>query len=82
MLELAEDSLLSVQNLQTRSQAIEAELKRGTLAFSTTRGASKDGRTVAQIRVMGPKELRVYVWRGLLQFSYHGERETIAEGKS
>ena len=35
---------------------------------------------VAHIRVVSLKELRVYAQRGPLEFSYHGENETIAEG--
>lgn len=70
------------------------ELSKGTLAFIAGQAASlnvvareasirpaADTRTVAQIAVTGPKELRVCARRGALQFSYRGEIETIAEGK-
>src|SRR5258708_39857882 len=36
--------------------------------------------TTAQIRVVNPKELRIYAQRGALKFSYHGESAVIAEG--
>jgi len=73
---------------------MEVEHANGTLVFSTTRAASlnviaretsirpvADTRTVAQITVTGPKELRICARRGALQFSYRGGTETIAEGK-
>src|SRR4029077_8524444 len=36
--------------------------------------------SVAHIRVVNPKELRIYAQRGALEFSYHGESELIPEG--
>ena len=36
--------------------------------------------TIARIRVVNRRELRIYTQRGALEFSYHGENETIAEG--
>jgi hypothetical protein len=36
--------------------------------------------TVAQVRVVNRKELRIYAQRGALEFSYHGESQTIPEG--
>jgi hypothetical protein len=41
-----------------------------------------EARTIAQLSVIGPKELRIYARRGPLQFSYQGESETVAEGHS
>lgn len=93
-LELAEESVVSVQNPPNGVQGVEVELDKGTLVFSSERVASldviareasirpsTDTRTVAQITVTGPKELRICARRGLLQFSYRGETETLAEGK-
>jgi hypothetical protein len=36
--------------------------------------------TIAHIRVVNRRELRIYAQRGSLEFSYHSESETIAEG--
>jgi hypothetical protein len=36
--------------------------------------------TIAYIRVVNRRELWVYAKRGALEFSYHGENETIADG--
>jgi hypothetical protein len=36
--------------------------------------------TVAQVRILGPKEFYVVVGRGALEFSYNGESEVIPEG--
>ncbi len=41
-----------------------------------------NGRTVAQVSVIGPRELRIYARRGAVLFSYRGESKTIAEGES
>jgi len=41
-----------------------------------------NGRTVAQVSVIGPKELHIYARRGAVLFSYRGETKTIAEGES
>jgi hypothetical protein len=94
MLELAEANVVSVRNRANSTQGMEVEHANGTLVFSTTRAASlnliaretsirpvADTRTVAQITVTGPKELRICVRRGALEFSYRGEMQTIAEGK-
>lgn len=72
-----------------------AELASGSLLFSATPTASMmvvaneavvrpaaKATTVAQIRVVNRKELRIYAQKGALEFSYHGEREAVAEGKS
>jgi hypothetical protein len=37
---------------------------------------------VAQVSVIGPKELHIYARRGAVLFSYRGESKTIAEGES
>ena len=41
-----------------------------------------NGRTVAQVGVIGPKELHIYARRGAVLFSYRGESKTITEGES
>ena len=38
--------------------------------------------TVAQVTLVGPKELQITARRGALEFSYHSETESIAEGAS
>ena len=95
ILELAEASVVGVRNQASRAQCIEANLQIGTLVFSSERVASldiiaqeasirpaADTRTVAQISVAGPKELRIRARQGALQLSYRGETETLAEGKT
>jgi hypothetical protein len=32
--------------------------------------------------LVNPKELRIYAQRGALEFSYHGESETVPEGRA
>lgn len=72
---------------------LQAELAAGTLIFSRARNApilvkadqaeivpQADIPTIGQVRVVGPKELRIYAQRGPLQFSYRGETDVIAEG--
>ena len=93
-LELAEASVILVQNPANGLQGMEVELDEGTLVFRSERVASlgviareatirpsANTRTVWQITVTGPKELRVRARRGALQFSYRGETEMLAEGK-
>jgi hypothetical protein len=73
----------------------EAELVSGTVVLSVAKGT--DGKIVAsgarvrplgaprgvvQVRMVGPNELVVFAERGAAEISYHGETETIAEGKS
>ena len=94
-IELAEESAISFRNRPADTQNVEVQLDKGRLIFSAARAASieiiaceahvrpsKDGRTVAQLKITGPKELRIDAQRGALQFSYRGETETIAQGKS
>ncbi|PYU63752.1 MAG: hypothetical protein DMG49_27895 [Acidobacteria bacterium] len=73
----------------------QARLQIGTVVFSTAKAAAMevladeafirplaDAPTVAQVTVVGPKELQIRVRRGALQFAYAGETEKIAEGAS
>ena len=95
MVELTGESAVTVRSQTSGAQGTEAELGKGTLVFSAARAAAleivarearirpiADVRTVAQVSVAGPKELRIYAQRGALQFSYREETETIAEGES
>lgn len=76
-------------------EGIVAELASGTLLFSATSTGSiviaandalvrpaANVATVAHVRMVNPRELRIYAQRGTLEFSYRGESETIQEGKS
>ncbi len=93
MLKLAEESTVVVRSAANGTPGTEAELSKGSLMFSAGRAtaveivaceahvrSSADDRTVAQVTVVAPKELRIYVRRGVVRFSYWGETETIAEG--
>ena len=93
MLQLSAESAVIVRNKGNGAPGTEAELSKGTLTFSAARGSALgmvtlgaricpvgDARTVAQVSVTGPKELKIYVRRGSIQFSYRGETETITEG--
>lgn len=95
ILELAEGSVVNVRVKAGTAQDLEAEVGKGTLVFSAARAASlnvialgatirpvADMRTVAQITVTGPRELRIRASQGALHFSYRGETETMAAGKS
>jgi hypothetical protein len=95
LLELTGESAAIVRSQTNGAQGTEAELGKGTLVFSAARASAveivawegrirpiADVRTVAQVSVAGPKELRIYAQRGSLQFLYRGETETIAEGDS
>jgi hypothetical protein len=86
-------STLVVQRPGGLEGGVVAEVASGTLIFATASigkivVAADDALirpaanvpTVARIHVVNRKELRVYAQRGALEFSYHGENETIAEG--
>jgi len=73
----------------------QAQLQMGTVVFSTARAVGieliadeafirpfADGATVAQVTIVGPKELQINARRGDLQFSYGGETEKLAGGAS
>src|SRR5437879_1007020 len=73
----------------------QAQLQTGTVVFSTAKAIAMeiladgafirplaDGPTVAQVTIVGPKELQIRARRGALQFAYAGETEKIAEGAS
>jgi hypothetical protein len=94
-LDLAEESAVIVRSRVDGVPGTEAELSEGTLVFGATRAAAleitaqetltrpaADTRTIGQVSVIGPRELRIYARRGALRFSYRGETRTIAEGES
>ena len=73
----------------------QAHLRTGGLLFSSARASAMeilandafirpagDVPTVAQVTLVGPKELQITARRGALEFSYHSETESIAEGAS
>jgi hypothetical protein len=73
----------------------QAQLRMGTVVFSASKAAAMevladdalirpmaDGPTIAQVTVVGPKELQIAARRGDLEFSYHGETEKIPGGAS
>ena len=81
--------------LQGLPNGTRAQLQIGSVVFSTARAAGMeiiadealirpvaDGSTVAQVTMIGPKELQIRARRGALQFSYRDETEQIAEGAS
>jgi len=97
LLDLAEKSVALVRHAEVGAQGLEAEaeLLQGTLVFSTAWAGELEiearearirpagnGRTVAQVSVIGPKELHIYARRGAVLFSYRGESKTITEGES
>ncbi len=92
-LQLDAQSILMLRHPATTEDRIEADLACGTLVFSAARNGSisvvandalirpaANVATMAHIRVVNLKELRIYAQRGALEFSYHGESEAIAEG--
>jgi hypothetical protein len=92
-LQLNEQSMLIVRPPAGPEGGLVAELASGTLIFSAARTRnivvvaddalirqSPNAPAIAHIRVVTPKELRIYAQRGALEFSYHGENEVIAEG--
>lgn len=91
-LQLNEQTSLTVRP-PDKDDDVEADLTAGTLVFSsaqTGRIVVMANRamirpaaavpTIAQIRVVGPRELRVYAQRGPVEFFYSGESEVIASG--
>jgi hypothetical protein len=92
-LQLNEESTLIVRPPAGPEGGVVAELASGTLIFSAARSRnivvmaedalirpSPNAPTIAHIRVVTRKELRIYAQRGALGFSYRGENEVIAEG--
>jgi hypothetical protein len=81
--------------LRSLANGTQAQLRNGTVTISVARASAMeiladnaairplaDVPTVAQITIIGPKELQIYAQRGALQFSYHGESAALQEGSS
>jgi hypothetical protein len=92
-LQLNAQSMLIVRRPAGPEGGVVAEVASGTVIFAAARTGkivvvaddalirpAANVPTVAHIRVVNPKELRVYAQRGALEFSYHSENEMIAEG--
>ena len=92
-LQLNAQSMLIVRRPAGTEGGLVAEVASGTVIFAAARTGkivvvaddalirpTTNVPTVAHIRVVNRKELRIYAQRGALEFSYHGENETIAEG--
>jgi len=84
---------LSGVTLHGLANGTQAQLRTGSLVFSASKAAAMeiladeafirpagDGPTVAQVTILGPKELQITARRGALNFSYLNETEKIAEG--
>jgi hypothetical protein len=93
---LADQSCVMVhKGARGAGMEFEAELVSGGVTLSTARGegaeilastvlirTEAETRGVVQVRMVGRYELLVFAERGAAEFSYHGETETIAEGKT
>lgn len=92
MIYLAGGSSVTLGALASGTQAM---LRNGTAVVSAARSTAMeilandatlrplaDVPTIAQITIIGPKELRIYARRGAMQFSYRAESATLAEGFS
>ncbi|HKN76662.1 MAG TPA: hypothetical protein VJW94_15895 [Candidatus Acidoferrum sp.] len=90
-----QSSVIVHQDTKPVAKEFEAELLSGTAVISVTAATTgeivastarvrpmAETRGVVQVRLVGPHELLVFARRGPAQISYHGENETIAEGKS
>ena len=91
-LQLDAQSILTLRRPASKEGSAEADLACGTLVLSAARNGSVSvvaddalirpaaNAALAHIRVVNPKELRIYAQRGALEFSYHGESKVVAEG--
>jgi hypothetical protein len=81
--------------LEGSSASTQANLRTGTLSFSASKASAiaiqadeafirpaADVPTIAQVTILGPKELRITARRGALQFTYRDESDAIPEGVS
>ncbi|MGB2590826.1 MAG: hypothetical protein WBG02_04695 [Candidatus Acidiferrum sp.] len=96
MLYLTEQSSVIVREVTDgATKEFDAELLSGGIEFSMAAGTPAailacsarilplgEKRGVVQVRRVGPSELIVFARQGPARISYHGESETIAEGKS
>jgi hypothetical protein len=93
---LGDQSCVTIHRVTSgAAKELEAELVAGAVVLSVAKGESAEiiassahvrslaeTRGVVQVRMVGPYELIVFAERGAAEISYHGETETIAEGKS
>jgi hypothetical protein len=92
-LQLDAKSAVIVRHAATPLENVQVELGSGTIIFSAGQACGitvlaadalirpvSSASTMAQIRIVGRRELRVYAQRAALNFSYHGDSETIPEG--
>jgi hypothetical protein len=92
-LQLQQQTSLTLASVATGEKGIDVDLGSGTVIFSTDGGsavvvrangatirAADDTPMIAHVRVVGPKELRIFAQRGALDFSYRDQQEIIAEG--
>jgi hypothetical protein len=92
-LQLDAQSTVTLRRAATPQADIMAELASGTLVFSAARDSNvlivaddamirpiPNAPVVAHVRVVNLRELRIYAQRGALEFSYHGDSQTIPEG--
>lgn len=92
-LQLEQQTSLTLGSVAPGEKGIVADLDSGTLILSADSGSAvvvkANGATIraadetpiiAHVRVVAPKELRIFVQRGALEFSYREERELITEG--
>lgn len=96
LLDLTGDSSVVVHHIKVRvARDFEAELFSGTVVLSETPGSAAEivassahvrpaaeTRGVAEVQLVGPRELIVCARLGPAQISYQGESATIAGGKS
>lgn len=92
-LQLDGQSTLVLRRPASPEGEITAELASGTLVFFASRAGNivvvaddamirpmQNIPAIAHIRVVNRRELRIYAKRGALEFSYHGQSDTISEG--
>jgi hypothetical protein len=94
-LQLDSGSSLIVSRSPVPTSNVSGELASGTVVFSAAPMMSviiiaedayirpaANVRTIAHVRVVNRKELRISADRGPIEFSYHGESKVITEGKA
>jgi hypothetical protein len=92
-LQLNAQTVLTVRPPDKADDEVETDLASGTLVFSAAETGKivvmADGAmvrpalrlpTIAQIRLVSPRELRIYAQRGAVEFFYRGESDVIAQG--
>jgi hypothetical protein len=92
-LQLEQETNLTLGGVAPGEKGIAADLETGTVVFSSAASSAvvvradgavirtgDDVPTIARVRVVSPKELRIFAQRGALDFSYRDASETITEG--